>query len=597
MVRRVAIAWLSLTLLLAPAAAAQSGDDTGWEIVKFHAEVVILPDSSIQVVETIDADFGPLERHGIIRTIPLAYEYDAEHLRLYRFELGEVTDPRGRPIRAVREGDEHTAVIRIGHPDITVSGRQIYRIGYRIEGALNPLPGRDELYWNVNGGDWPVPTVSVSATVRLAGAGELGEAACFQGRAGSGDPCAAAAPAADRRDFRTTRALLPGEQLTFAVALPKGTVAEPPLLLVDRPAGPEDMFAINAWTVLASSVIFLGGAALVGRAWWTTGRDRRFVARSLAEDGGATGARPLLWRDTIVAEYEPPEGLRPAEVGLLIDESADTKDVTATIVDLAVRGHLTITDAPARGLFGRGDWTLERTVGRDDLAEYERIIRDGLFEDGETVKVSELKNEFHRTLAKAQKALYREAVRRRHFRRDPARVRTVWGTAGILIAIGGFWLIPLLGIVVGAGLVGLAILAVGLLLFAVHRAMPARTAAGSELTRRVLGFRRYMETAEAERQRFAERERIFSAYLPYAIVFGIVERWAAAFRDIDAVAATRGWYAGAGGFDAPALSSRLSGFSSTVSGAIASTPGGSGGSGFSGGSAGGGGGGGGGGSW
>jgi uncharacterized membrane protein len=110
-----------------------------------------------------------------------------------------------------------------------------------------------------------------------------------------------------------------------------------------------------------------------------------------------------------------------------------------------------------------------------------------------------------------------------------------------------------------------------------------------------------MLTAEKDRAAFAEREGIFSEYLPYAIVFGCVDRWARAFEGIDreaAAAATGGWYVGQGSFSPTAFSSELSTFSSTVSGTIAYTPGSSGSSGFSGGgSSGGGGGGGGGGSW
>ena len=76
-----------------------------------------------------------------------------------------------------------------------------------------------------------------------------------------------------------------------------------------------------------------------------------------------------------------------------------------------------------------------------------------------------------------------------------------------------------------------------------------------------------------------------------------VEKWAQAFKDIDLQQATTGWYVGSSHFDAHSFSSNMSGFSSSVSSALASTPGGSGSSGSSCGSSGGGGGGGGGGSW
>ena len=56
----------------------------------------------------------------------------------------------------------------------------------------------------------------------------------------------------------------------------------------------------------------------------------------------------------------PPEGVRPGQVGTLIDEQANTLDVTATIVDLAVRGFLLIQELPKEGWFGKPDWTLIR---------------------------------------------------------------------------------------------------------------------------------------------------------------------------------------------------------------------------------------------
>jgi len=128
--------------------------------------------------------------------------------------------------------------------------------------------------------------------------------------------------------------------------------------------------------------------------------------------------------------------------------------------------------------------------------------------------------------------------------------------------------------------------------------MPRKSKDGAEFKRRSLGFKRYMEVAEKDRQKFAEKEHIFADYLPFAIVFQCVDQWAKAFEGIDLKEATSGWYAGSliGSFNAMNMSRDLSSFSDQVSTAIASTPGGSGSSGFGGG-AGGGGGGGGGGSW
>jgi uncharacterized membrane protein len=148
-------------------------------------------------------------------------------------------------------------------------------------------------------------------------------------------------------------------------------------------------------------------------------------------------------------------------------------------------------------------------------------------------------------------------------------------------------------------IIGVPVVIAGLLLLIFAGAMPRRTGRGREYYRRSLGFRKYMTIAETERQRFNEEANIFEKYLPYAIVYDCVDKWAKAFEGLENQpgAQTSGWYVGTGPFLASSFSRDISSFSSGMSTAIASTPGSSGGSGFSGGFSGGGGGGGGGGSW
>jgi uncharacterized membrane protein len=97
--------------------------------------------------------------------------------------------------------------------------------------------------------------------------------------------------------------------------------------------------------------------------------------------------------------------------------------------------------------------------------------------------------------------------------------------------------------------------------------------------------------------KFAERENLFTRYLPYAIVFGLTDKWAKAFEALGEPPPDTSWYVSSNVFAYGAFSDAMDGFTVTTAGTIASTPSGSGGSGFGGGSAGGGGGGGGGGSW
>ena len=213
-------------------------------------------------------------------------------------------------------------------------------------------------------------------------------------------------------------------------------------------------------------------------------------------------------------------------------------------------------------------------------------------------KLSSLKKKFYTHLEGIKKALYADAVQRRWFVRNPDTVRKGYLVAGAVITFGSFWLATFIGRVWGAGLLGLPIALAGVLMIVFSGAMPRRTALGRGLMRRSLGFAKYIKTAETRQQEFAERANIFSDYLPFAIVFKCVDQWARAFRDMANQPSAAGWYvARNASFNPSTLSSDLSSFSSTVSSALTSTPGGSGRSGFGGGSSGGGGGGGGGGSW
>ncbi|HEY6202020.1 MAG TPA: DUF2207 domain-containing protein [Candidatus Limnocylindria bacterium] len=616
--RRLAAGALLAAVALLVLFGAPARADEGWIIERFASEMNIQADGSVLVTENIDVNFQSLsDRHGIFREIPVRYRWDADPklVRVYRVSVQSVRDLNGRPLSYETSQSGANLQIKIGDASRIVTGKQTYRIAYTVRGALNTFADHDELFWNVNGGEWPVQMLAVSVTVFSPNA--FTSVACYEGPSGSTKPCRSSF-APDRAAFSSTSILPAGDQLTVVTALRKGAVAVPAPMLEAGERDVADFFEATPWTIGGALVAMIGGLGLVARQWWTAGRDERE-------------------HETIVAEYEPPEKIRPAQAGLLMDESADTKDVTATIVDLAVRGYLTIAELPATGIFAKKDWSLTRTDGKahpEALQDYERTIFDGLFGYGamdatqravvsliqrfsdragaaeatkasfqstptDVVKLSELKEHFYTTLAKAQRELYADSVARKWFAADPQRVRQIYTALGFGALIVAGFLVFWLGSSFGAGFIGLGAVVPAVALLGVASRMPRKTRAGAELFRRTMGFRHYMEIAEKERQRFAERENIFSAYLPYAIVFGCVEKWARAFSDIDAVAATSSWYTGSalGSFSANDLSSNLSSFSNQVSSTIASTPGGSGGSGFSGGGSGGGGGGGGGGSW
>jgi len=586
-------------LFLAPLAAAASAfmavtpvrADEGWVIQSFHSDIQIAATGSLSITEDIRVDFGAEQHHGIFRYIPIRYRYDATRDRYYRMSVTSVTD--GSRALVYTLSDQNTnEIIKIGDPNVLVSGRNRYVITYMVSGALNAFSDHDELYWNVDGGQWPVAKQAVTARVTFP-AGALGKAACYQGASGSTEKCTVDA-AASTVDYGSTRQLAAGEQMSIVTGLNKGAVIVPaPLLEPKRRSFPQDAFDVNAATVGASLLVFFAGLALIVRYWLIHGRDRAYLTQYYLTNDPREQAEPLFRHEPVVVEFEPPQNLRPAELGLILDERADAKDVTATIVDLAVRGVLTITEVP-----GKKDWTLAwkpNQVGT--LLPFERTLLDGLFTGRESVKLSGLKGTFRPTLTSAESQMYQDAMSRKWFTARPDYLRGWSIVLGVVLIIGGGYLANVLGTSFGWGLIGAAIGLLGIVLVATHRLMSVRSAAGRDLMQHTLGFRLYMTTAEKYRQQFAEKAEIFTQLLPYAIVFGCVTRWAKAFEGID-TSHTNGWYVGPGPFQAAVLAGSLESLNASISTAVATTPGGSGGSGFGGGGfSGGGGGGGGGGAW
>jgi uncharacterized membrane protein YgcG len=464
---------------------------------------------------------------------------------------------------------------------------------------MNGFPDHDELYWNAIGDQWEVPVDHAIATVEAPA--EISDAACYAGPLNAHAACDRQKIAGETARF-TQRGLFPFEAFTVVVALPKGAVAEPHPQLVE-PWSIGRAFSRTPETLGLSGGLLLLVIAFCGWLFWTRGRDRRYVGspvdQTMGNPTGDSQAVPLFERGVAPVEFAPPEDLRPGQVGTIVDEQANTLDVTATIVDLAVRGYLTIEEIPKEGWFGKPDWTLHRTDKADgDLLTYERTLLTGLFKDGNDPALSSLKRTFSERLTKVEDELYADAVTRGWFLKRPDTIRASWHARGAVLFIAGVALTFVLAKWTTFALAGIPVVVAGLLLTVGARWMPSKTAKGTAIARRVGGFRTVIETAETHMSRWAEEQNVFTRYLPYAIVFGCTEKWAKAFEGLQLMPPDTTWYRSSRPFVYADFGRTLDDFSVTTGGTIASTPASSGSSGFSGGGfSGGGGGGGGGGSW
>jgi uncharacterized membrane protein YgcG len=593
----VVLAALAVTALWGSPALAQTIE----VIHSYDVAIEIGADDSIRITEVIAYDFGSSPHHGIFRDVPTREAYDDRYDRVFplHVESVEATGGASADYEVSQEPGGITR-IKIGDPDETITGAHTYTIMYTVEAAMNGFRDHDELYWNAIGEYWEVPVERATATVSAPA--PIVDIICYTGPVSSTAPCDKERILDDGTARFRHEGLFPFEAFTVVVALPKGVVAEPHPQLVEP-------WSIGRAFSRTSATLGLSGGLLIlliaGCGWlfWTRGRDRRFVGSPVDQTmGNATGdaqAVPLFERGIAPVEFAPPDDLRPGQIGTIMDEQANTLDVTATIVDLAVRGYLTIEEIPKEGWFGKPDWTLHRTEMVDtDLLTYERTLLTGLFKDGNDPSLSGLRRTFSERLAKVEDQLYADAVKRGWFVKRPDKVRASWHARGALLFVAGLALTFVLARWTTFGLIGIPVIVAGLILTVGARYMPSRTAKGTAIARRVGGFRTVIETAETHMSRWAEQQNVFTRYLPYAIVFGLTEKWAKAFEGLAQMPPDTTWYLSNRPFIFADFGRALDDFSVTTGGTIASTPASSGSSGFSGGGfSGGGGGGGGGGSW
>ncbi|MGB9630090.1 MAG: DUF2207 domain-containing protein, partial [Thermodesulfobacteriota bacterium] len=374
---------LSLNPFISPSALAQY-----FTINRFHSDILIYEDSSISVRETIDVEFHQ-SRHGIYRELPFKYRDEFGKVVTTPTKVLSVVDSSRKPWKYQVKKTGPTIYIRIGDPKRYVKGKQTYVISYQVENAVLFFEDHDELYWNVTGHYWKAPIKEASATVYLTTKDKSKnlKAIGYEGMYGSKEECSYESYD-NTGKFFTKRSLQVGEGLTLVFGWDKGLVHPPP-------SWKRFLWSIHFeenWVFLLPIFSFL---YMVNR-WYRKGRDPRV-------------------RESVTVMYEPPKfgnnPLTPGEVGTLIDEKIDSRDITSTIVGLAVKGYLQIEEQVRENLFfNKKDYYLKKIKDPDaGLNDFETELMRSLFPAAlPGTLVSSLKNKFYTNLPALKKALYGE---------------------------------------------------------------------------------------------------------------------------------------------------------------------------------------------
>ena len=475
----------------------------------------------------------------------------------------------GTSVPYVLESTSDRFSVRIGDPNTTIRGGHTYTLRYVVHGGLSYPKGQGiELYWNVTGNEWQVPIRVVEATLHDPDGLFRSVRSCYRGTFGStSGSCATTLKQDGSVGFRTT-ALMQNEGITIAQSLDVTKVLKD----------------VREQTKMFFILVPLGLIGLIYGGF-------RIYRHKTAYRTDAP----------IIPQYEPYPGMRPMYTGLLMDGKLDPRDITACIVYLAEQGYLKIRKVDGKKylvLFKEHD-DYEFTLMRDPKT------LAGQFESSVLSLIFKTEGVVDDTITLSQIQSNQQTLTIAYWNKNDAKIRMLEKKLNSDLISSGFFevrptrwtllifvsLLTATGLLYGGFVAMVSIICAVAFFAGVIFTYIRRTVKGYETLEYLKGFKLFLETTERDRYTFhnapEKNPEQFMEYLPYAIAFGVEEKWAKLFGTI--TIPNPGWYDGGsiGSFSAVNLASSLGAFStafaSSSSGASTASGGGSSGGGSGGG--------------
>ena len=435
-------------------------------------------------------------------------------------------------------------------------------MSYTVTGAVVTIESGTALRWRMLQG-LSAQVAQFSAKVQIPT--QFSYIKCTAGSPNSTVPCSFAAAGTEGAQVPTFRdgPRGEGEVVAIDIGFPPGAIATNEVIDYRWTLG-RAFSASPLPLALALGLLALGGVALYGL--------HRRAGADRSSDGQISTAGEFVPTGAGRSEFRVVGDVRPGHVGTVADERVDPIDVTATLVDLAVRGHLVIIELPRESEFARTDWEIRRVDGSPGVRPFEQQLLDGIAAPGSSVRVSELASRVQESIGGVQNALYDEMVSNGWFERRPDDTRNRWTQLALAALIISVVVTGVLAAFTTFGLVGLALIAVSLGLVFVAQEMPARTPKGAALLGGLGALRSDLMSHPTNQLTPGSELQEISEVLPYAIVLGGADRWLDAIvtSDVDEHPDSYdlSWYHGPENWHLRDLPDSMRNFVTTVSGSL-----------------------------
>jgi Predicted membrane protein (DUF2207) len=476
-------------------------------IAHFDSVIKVEKSGTLDITETIDY-VSDIRKHGIFREYPTMYKDRAGNTIVVGFTVNQILMD-GKPIDYVIENAYNGKIIKIGNPaGFITPGKHVYTINYHTTRQIGFFKDHDELYFNITGNGWSVSIESAKANVILPDLipSNAIEVEGYTGRLGQKEKDFRAIVTGHEVHLETIRTLQPNEGVTVVVSWPKGFVTEPTMVIKIFWFLKDNLTVLWIFLMTVIVLIYYGFTYL--------------AIRRKSQAG------------VIIPLFEPPLGFSPGRIRFIAQMGYDSVAFAAEIVELAVKGLLTIDYEKKffnSSYILKKQQTIENSTIQN-LNKEQKAIFDTLLSSRISLELGTKNNTIIQDAVTQQKTILESELSYNYLDFNSEKL-------GVGLLISGCALVPILPFLrfSGGELFCLALLGcINLIFFYLSKTY---TTAGRKIMDQIQGFKMFLETTEIERMKVVgtpptKTPELYEKYLPYAIALGVEEAWTKQFAPI-----------------------------------------------------------------